>query len=82
MSGPSKYDDLARNLKQMLGADAVVLVVINGTKGSGACPALRVDGTVPFPELQRLIVRALREIADGMEQGIEPGRVDWNEKES
>jgi hypothetical protein len=37
----SKYDELSRSLCEALEADAVLVVVIGGTTGTGACPALR-----------------------------------------
>lgn len=82
MSGPSKYDKLARDIVEMLQADAAVLVVIGGTQGSGACPALRMDGKTPPEKLQALLVHCLRELADAMELGEQPGRADWHTEES
>jgi len=78
VSGPSKYDDLARELTMQLGADAVVLIVVGGVRGNGACPALRLSGD-PARDLQlkAVLVRALRGLADGMERGTEPGHADW-----
>jgi hypothetical protein len=50
----SKYDGLARALLADLHAEAVVVVVIGGDMGSGACPALRLGTQV------RLTTAALR----------------------
>ncbi len=78
MSGPSKYDDEARALVVALDAEAVVLVVVGGVKGTGACPAIRMSGD---PERDRIIrgaiVAGLRSMADGMEAGTEMGSADW-----
>lgn len=79
MSGPSKYDALARDLTTGLNADAVVLLVFGGIHGNGACPALRLSGdSQKDAELKAWVVRALRLMADGLEQNAEPGHVDWS----
>lgn len=60
--GKSKYDDLARSLCESLEADAVLVVVIGGTTGSGACPALRA-GPQARPAAKALRI-ALLQMAD------------------
>ena len=82
MSGPSKYDELARGIVLRLDAEAAVVIVVGGTKGSGACPALRMDGKIPHQELKRVVARALRAMADGIESDTQPGRTDWHTEES
>lgn len=39
--GKSKYDDLARELLALLDADGVIICVVGGKVGNGACNALR-----------------------------------------
>ena len=76
MSGPSRYDAIVREMVRQLDADAVVLVVVGGVRGNGACPALRLSGDpARDAQLKDVVVYALRAMADGLEQGIEPGRV-------
>lgn len=69
MSDPSRYDDEARALVLALDAEAVVLVVVGGVSGTGACPAYRSSGD---PERDRVIreaiVAGLRSMADDMER--------------
>lgn len=83
MSGPSKYDSLARELCLGLDANAVVLIVVGGVRGNGACPALRLSGD---PEqdrrLKAVLVDTLRAMATSMERGDEPGHVDWKREVS
>ncbi len=80
MSAASKYDQLARTLATELGADAVVVVVVNGPYGHGACRAeaavLR-GGT--RTQLQAHLAATLRAIADSIEQDNVPARVNPQE---
>jgi hypothetical protein len=72
MSGPSKYDELARYLVDRLGADAVVVVVINGRSGHGACVAMLDEPALPVPELRAAMTTSLRLIADDIERKNTP----------
>lgn len=75
MSDRSKYDSLSRHLIMALDADAVVLVVINGNMGHGACPAFRVDDPAELPPLKADAIRALRLLADAMERDEVPPHI-------
>ena len=72
MSGPSKYDGLAREMCETLDAEAVVVIVIGGRYGSGACRAERAGGPTPPAELRALLSRGLRALADTVDQDSEP----------
>ena len=58
-AGPGKYDDLATLVRKRTGAAGVVLLVINGSKGSGfsvqATPVL----TVELPRLMRAMANEI-----------------------
>lgn len=75
MNQPSKYDALARGLCSQLGADAVILAVINGPLGSGCCRAESYIPTIPRRELRAVLVTCLRSLADLIERDPEAGRV-------
>jgi hypothetical protein len=70
--GKSKYDAIATALNLELGADAVMVLVIGGRFGHGACPALRVTDLARLPQLKADCVRALRILADAMERDEVP----------
>ncbi len=75
--GPSKYDDLARVLTERLDADAVVVVVLNGPYGHGACRAERAmprGGT--REQMRGHLIDRLRCLADSIERDDTPGRVE------
>jgi hypothetical protein len=78
MSGPSKYDELARYLVDRLGADAVVVVVINGPFGHGGCAALRDETKLPTPALRGVLTTSLRLIADDIESKGTAPTIDPN----
>jgi len=71
-SGTSKYDAIATALNLEFGADAVIVLVIGGRLGHGACPALRVTELAQLPQLKADCVRALRSLADAMERDQVP----------
>jgi len=59
--GPGKYDDLASHVRGVAEADGVLLLVINGTRGSGFSAQLPLHLTLSLPEI-------LRDIADQIDQ--------------
>jgi hypothetical protein len=59
--GPGKYDDLASHVRGVAEADGVLLLVINGTRGSGFSAQLSPLDTLRLPEI-------LRDIADQIDQ--------------
>jgi hypothetical protein len=59
--GPGKYDDLATELRMKTGADGVVLVVVNGVKGSGLSAQLSLELTLTLPTMLRDIARQIEE---------------------
>ena len=58
-TGPGKYDDLATHAWVASGADAVIVIVLNGDKGSGF--SVQTNGTVApcLPELLRFLADAI-----------------------
>lgn len=71
MLGPGKYDPMCTRVREELGAEAVVLLVINGTAGSGFSMQQLLH-RAPSGELldQINIAASLRVIADALEQDI------------
>lgn len=70
--GKSKYDAIATALNLELGADAVIVLVIGGRFGHGACPALRVNDPSELSALRAQCIHALRLLADAMERDQVP----------
>jgi len=59
-AGPGKYDDACTTAREATGAQACVLIVLGGNKGSGFSVQAPGDITDMLPEL-------LRDIADSIE---------------
>lgn len=74
----SKYDELARYLVDRLGADAVVVVVLNGPFGHGACRAERALTMMPPAEVRPRLIHALREMIGHIERDDIPPFTDPN----
>lgn len=53
--GPGKYDDHATQVRTATGADAVVVIVVNGDKGSGFSVQTNAAMTLRLPELLRIM---------------------------
>lgn len=62
-NGPGKYDDIATKVRKETEADGVVIVIINGKKGSGFSAQLPAHIQITLPQ-------NLRSIADQIEEGI------------
>jgi hypothetical protein len=61
--GPGKYDDSCTSVRETLNADAVILIVLNGTHGNGF--------SVQAPlELARQLPEMLRHMADEIENSV------------
>jgi hypothetical protein len=60
--GPGKYDDLATYVREKARASAVVVIVVEGVKGSGFSVQAQADVALALPVL-------LRRIADDIEEG-------------
>lgn len=63
-STPPRYDQDAFGLLTRLDADAIALIVLNGTKGSGFCVKQRGNN----PIINKAIAQALRLAADDLEK--------------
>jgi len=53
--GPGKYDDLATYVMEETDADVVLVVVLNGSRGSGFSVQALAGGTLLLPALLRMI---------------------------
>jgi len=61
MIGPGKYDDAATVARTATAAEGVLLIVVNGSKGSGFSAQLSAELTLRLPAI-------LREVADEIER--------------
>jgi len=64
MDGPGKYDDACTAAREATGARGVVLIVLDGTRGSGFSCQLRGG-----PPDVLALAKVLRFMADEMEKG-------------
>jgi hypothetical protein len=64
MIGPGKYDDLATRAREAAEAGAVILIVLDGNKGSGF--SMQAHGMIMTEGLPML----LRRLADDIEQDL------------
>ena len=64
--GPGAYDELATLVRERAKADGVMLVVINGEKGSGFSCQLPLVETLRIPAV-------LRSMADAIERDLRAG---------
>lgn len=52
--GPGKYDDACGAAREATGGETVILIVVNGTKGSGfAVQSVKAASVVALPRLLR-----------------------------
>jgi len=63
--GPGKYDDLATELRTKTSAEGVVVLVVNGVKGSGLSAQLSLELTLTLPMMLRDIARQIEERGPG-----------------
>ncbi len=59
MIGPGKYDDLATDVRTKTRAEGVIVLVINGTKGSGFSAQLSLDLTLTLPTILRDVAQQI-----------------------
>lgn len=55
-----QYDELARHLCDRLGADAVVIAIVNGTYGTGASRVERAITRMPRSTLRGALIKGLK----------------------
>jgi hypothetical protein len=58
--GPGKYDDLCTYVREQTQASAVVVIVVDGKKGSGFSVQAHAPMTLVLPEMLEQIARDLR----------------------
>lgn len=63
--GPGKYDDLATEIRTKARAAGVLLLVVNGDKGSGFSAQLPADLTLALPQILRDIAKQIDESGPG-----------------
>jgi len=63
--GPGKYDDLATEVRMKTGADGVVLLVVDGWKGSGMSAQLSLELTLTLPTILRNIAQQIEDRGPG-----------------
>ena len=59
--GPGKYDDLATTVRTQAKAEGVLLLVVNGARGSGFSAQLSLDLTLTLPTILRDIAKQIEE---------------------
>jgi len=64
--GPGKYDDECTKVREAIGADGVLLVVVSGSKGSGFACQADYATTLALPDILEHIAQQIRQ--DGKRQ--------------
>lgn len=64
-AGPGKYDDVCTVARESTDASSVVLIVIDGNKGTGFSVQSDLDTLVRLPELLEELARQIRNDAYG-----------------
>jgi len=60
--GPGKYDELCTLVREETRAEAALVIIINGKKGSGfSCQSEHFDALLKLPELLEDIAKQIRE---------------------
>lgn len=68
MLGPGKYDDACTSIRTSTNAKGCILIVLDGTKGSGSSCQADLETTMKLPSL-------LRHMADQIEQDMKQGKL-------
>ena len=59
--GPGKYDDVATDVREKTHAEGVLVLIINGTRGSGFSAQLPLDLTLRLPSVLRDMANQIEE---------------------
>jgi len=59
--GPGKYDDIATVVRTQAKAEGVLLLVVNGARGSGFSAQLSLDLTLTLPTILRDLAKQIEE---------------------
>lgn len=66
MIGPGRYDDIVTELRERLGAQGVLLVVINGKRGNGVSQQLAARSEREAHQLAAALAGILTDVAKGL----------------
>lgn len=59
--GPGKYDELATEVRTKAKAEGVLVLIVNGVRGSGFSAQLSLDLTLTLPAILRDIANQIEE---------------------
>lgn len=59
MIGPGKYDDVATEVRTNTKAEGVVVIVVNGARGSGFSAQLPLELTLTLPTILRSVANQI-----------------------
>jgi hypothetical protein len=59
--GPGKYDDIASRVREETNADGVLILIVNGRRGSGFSAQLSLELTLSLPTVLRDLARQIEE---------------------
>jgi hypothetical protein len=68
MMGPGKYDEENAAMLKQLRASLIVMMVLDGDRGTGLSLSMDVSKMPPTAELGRDVARGLRAVADQIER--------------
>lgn len=58
--GPGKYDELCTQVRARANADGVLLIVFNGSNGSGFSAQADIETTLRIPEILEAVAAQIR----------------------
>lgn len=61
MIGPGKYDDLCTLVREGTGAQAAIVIVLGGNRGSGFSCQADLATTIALPDMLESVARQMRE---------------------
>lgn len=71
MLGAGKYDDEATLIRERTKARGVIVIVLDGNRGSGFSCQAPIDVTLKMPDLLELVARDIRESGGPFAPGFE-----------
>lgn len=64
--GPGKYDRVCTELREAMGADAVVVIILNGKRGTGFSMQASPQAARAMPDLLEVVVKGMRDDIKGL----------------